>query len=1066
LPKLDPKRPAPVNFASLIAKYSHSLIIREIAVARAPVDMEGRPTAGAWRAGLLMALAVIGLALLQTHPLWRFLGEGIPYGYRVVPGYELVPDMPGDHLQFLYWCWLLVDNLFGPSALFSNPYEFNTFLTPFGLPGFANFPFSILYVILSPLGQAPAYNGLVLISYLLAGLAAYGLAAEVLKDRVAALPAGIIFALLPFRAAQVLSGHLYGFVAFLLPLMLYCLERGWRQASWLWGAGAGACLVAMGWMEPHLVYYSALFVGLYVPLRLLVQNQEREPQTGGYIEAVKVAIGAVGAGIMAQVAQARQGGDFLGIGLVEAFGIYLVLFVSAWLLLSWLTASLTILPLAKARRILAKGFMSMLLLALYAIQLKWDVPYLGSILLGLNLLLALFLILPGIWPHFRKPKGLAKLWLPVLPLAVGLGLAAGRMLLVKASSFDQSIAGKGRGLHEVMLFTPSLSDLLNLANVHMEKLVHLGWGLAGLSVLGLILLAIGLPRPARQAAQAAVWAFLGAVATLLALGPTVKAAPLYELLYKVVPFFNFPRVPGRLIIFAVLMLSLLAGWAIRELSGGLVRKAWLSVALCLALLLGFTYDLGLPARTGISLLPQPGTVTAGIQSQMKTGPGSPQRLLGLPIWPGDSHQSSVYEHTISLTRAQMVNGYSPVVPQSYVKQVFQPLDYLNFGLVNQAALQTLDKLKVRLVSFHDNDLVYAAKISPFPPAFARQRLIESNALDYVTYQGNVVLMSLKPEAAPDAQPGRITSPVVSLWEAEALKHETGQLKDDKQASGWGLLFDERPLADPTGPLGPRRRNAPGNVVMARAGRDKAGFISFGPYKAFAPGKYLARFRLRRTAGDLPISPGWVEVSTAQGTVSLAKADLDDHLLPPDGNWHDVPLEFELRDLANLELRTWFNGKANLDLDLVLVGFKDGQPKDGFYRAQDMWRQTGDLISDQWVTGGLAVQAEAGHNPPLYMMHGPQVTLEPGRYLASFRLAGTRKARREAPAADLVVATDRGRLPLAFRRVRGSELKKQYQDFTLAFEVKRRMEIGLRVRFAGGADVRLAGAGLLKPDRAK
>jgi hypothetical protein len=1035
-------------------------------VARAPVDMEGRPTAGAWRAGFLMALAICGLALVQTHPLWRFLGEGIPYGYRVVPGYELVPGMPGDHLQFLYWCWLLADNLFGPSALFSNPYEFNTFLTPGGLPGFANFPWSILYVILSPLGQAPAYNGMVLFSYLLAGLAAYGLAAEVLKDRVAALPAGVIFALLPFRAAQVLSGHLYGFVAFLLPLMLYCLERGWRQASWLWGAGAGACLLAMGFMEPHLVYYSSLFIGLYVPLRLLVHNQEREPQSGGYIDAVKVAIGAVGAGVMAQTSQIREGGELMGPGLLEAFGIYLVLFLCTWLLLSWLAASLTLLPLAKARRILARGFMSMALLGLYAIQLKYNVPYLGSILLGLALLLALSLTVPGIWPHFRKPQSLGKVWLPVLPLAIGLGLAAGRMMMVKASSFDQSIAGKGRGLHEVMLFTPSLGDLLHLGNAHMERLVHLGWGLAGLATIGLLLLAIGLPRPARQAAQASVWAFMGAIAALLTLGPTVKAVPLYALLYKVVPFFNFPRVPGRLVIFAVLMMSLLAGWAIRELCGGPMRKAWLSIGLTLAIFIGFTYDLGLPARTGISLLPQPGPVTAGIKSHMKTGPGAPQRLLGLPVWPGDSHQSSVYEHTISLTRAQMVNGYSPVVPHSYVKKIFQPLHALNFGLVNQTALRTMDKLKVHLVSFHDDDLVYAAKISPFPPAFARQRLMASGAFAYVSRQGNMSLMSLKPGATPDTQPDRIVSPVVSLWEAEALKRETGQLIDDKLASGWGLLFGERPLEDPTGPLGPRRHNARGNVVSARANRDKAGFMSFGPYKAFAPGKYSARFRLRRPQGDEPVSPGWVEVSTAKGTVSLAKVELDSQILPPDGRWHDVPLEFELGDLADLELRTWFNGKGGLELDLVLVGFRSGQPKDGFYRAQDLWRQTGELASDQWVTGGLAVKAEAGVHPPLYMMHGPQATLEPGRYLASFRLAGKIGANREAPAADLVVASDRGRLPLAFRRVRGSELDKQYQDFALAFQVKRRMEIGLRVRFAGGADVRLAGAGLLELNGSK
>lgn len=1033
---------------------------------RAPVDIEGRSTSGALRTCLLMALAIFGLALVQTHPLWLHVAEGIPYGYRVVPGYELVPSMPGDHLQFLYWCWLLGDNIFGPSSIFTNPYEFNTFLAPNGLPGFANFPFSILYVIFSPLGQAPAYNALVLISYLLAGLAAYGLAVEVLRDKLAALPAGIIFAILPFRAAQVLSGHLYGFVAFLLPLMLLCLERGWRQASWLWGAGAGACLLVMGLMEPHLVYYSSLFVGVYVPLRLLLRHQEREAQTGGWLEALKVAAGGLGAGVMGHVAQIRGNGAFLSHGLWEAMGIYIIMALCVWLLLSWLVVSLTLLPLAKARKVLSSAFLPFAGLCLYAVQLWLDLPYLGSILIVLALGLSLYWTWPQIWPHRRAPQSLGKAWLPVLPLVLGLGLAAGRMILVKASSFDHSIAGQGRGLHEVFLFTPSLGDLLNLGNVHMEKLVHLGWVLSGLAILGLILLALGLPRNARRASLAALWAFMAALTSLLTLGPTVKSLPLYALLYKIVPFFNFPRVPGRLIIFAVLMMSLLAGWAIRELSGGSKRKRWLGPVIGGLLIAGLAFDLALPANTGVSLMPDEGTLASNVKSHMITGPGSPERLLGLPIWPGDSHQSSVYELMITHTRTQTVNGYSPVVPRSYVKEIVQPLYSLNYGFVNQAALDTLAKLKTKLVSFHDDDLVYARKISPFPPALARQRFLASGACFPITRQGNVFLASLNSAAKPDPAPGRVISPVVSLWEAEALKRNTGRCVEDKKASGWGLLFEERPLQNPTGPLGPRRARGIGNVIKAQKGRDKPDFISYGPYSAFPPGKYRARFRLRRPEGDTAFEPGWIDVSTDNGTKILAKTVLNRANLPADGRWHDVPLDFDLADLATLELRTWYNGQGTLEVDLILVGFRQGAPQDGFYRAQDLWRQTGDLLSDSWVDGGLAVEARAGHHPPLYLMHGPQATLQPGRYLASFRLAGKPTADGKAPAVDLVVATDMGRLPLTHRKVLGGELSKEYQDFILGFEVKRTMEIGLRVRFAGGADVRLAGAGLLNPDQIK
>jgi hypothetical protein len=1049
--------------AGRFINYLLSLFIQEAAVAHAPVDMEGRPVSGAWRAVLLFALAILGLALVQSHPLWLHLSEGIPYGYRVVPGYELVPAMPGDHLQFLYWCWLMGDNLFGPSALFTNPYEFNTFLTPHGLPGFANFPFSLLYVLFSPLGQAPAYNILVLLSYLLAGLAAYALAAELLKDRVAALPAGVIFAILPFRAAQVLSGHLYGFVAFLLPLMLYCLERGWRRASWLWGAGAGVCLVLMGLMEPHLVYYSSLFLGLYVPLRLILFHQSREPQAGGLAEIFMVAAGGLGAGFMAHVSLARRGGELLASGLWEALGIYLAAALCLWLLLSWLATALSLLPLARARKVVAKGFLPWAGLVLYAAQLKLDLPYLGSSLLVIASAASLYLTLPKLWPHRRSLPRLGKAWLPVLPLAAGLLLAAGRMILVKLSTFDASIAGKGRGLGEVLLFTPGLGDLLNLSNPHMEKLVHLGWVLMGLAVLGLILLVLGLPRGARRACQAALWTFLAAVSALLALGPSLKALPLYALLYKIVPFFNFPRVPGRLIIFAVLMMSLLAGWVIRELSGGVKKRpAWLSAVLSLVLVAGLAWDLGLPARVGISLLPPPGPVAAGIKSHMITGPESPQRLLGLPIWPGDSHQSSIYEFTITQTRAQAVNGYSPAVPRAYISEIVRPLYNLNFGCVDNSALLTLQKLKANLVTFHDDALVYPAKISPFPPALARQRLMASGAFFYAARHGNVFLLSLKSGAGPDPAPGRIITPVTSVWEAESLPRETGELSEEKEASGWGLLFLD--AVQEGKPLPARRPRAAGNVVRARAVRHKKGFLCFGPYKAFPPGRYVAAFRVRRPKDRPAADPGWVEVSADKGQRALGKLRLNGEVLPPDGTWHDVKIPFSLAVTTDLELRTFFSGREDLDLDVITVEFADSLPADGFYRAQDLWRETGELVSDRWVEGGLAVQGEAGRNPPLNLMQGPQKTYDPGRYLVSFRLARSGPAAAGKPAAHLVVATDLGLRPLADKYVASNELSEVYRDFNLKLDLKRRCELGLRVKFLGTTSLRLAGASVIPLDK--
>lgn len=1006
-----------------------------------------------------LGLALLVLAGVFTHPLWRHLGQGIPYGYHVVPGFEVVPLMPGDHLQFLYWCWLLGDNLAGHSPLFGNPYEFNTFLSA-GLPGFANFPLSLLYLMFWPLGLAGAYNALVLSSYLLAGLAAYALANEVLEDRLAALPAALVFALLPFRAAQTLSGHLYGFAAFLMPLTLWCLERGLKRRSWGWGLGAGLCLLAMARMEGHLIYYTALMLGLYLPLRLLFWDQDQHPQDGRARQALPAALGGLCLGLAAHLAQMRTAGAaWWSPGLAQSLGVYLLLALGAWLLLARLAQALGQVGSQEARRLAGRGFWPLLLAPLYAVQFWIDLPHLGAALTALLALAGLGLLAPPLWRARRLPRPPLGWWRPLWPLALGLAGGAGFMIHIKRSIFAASIASQGRGLNEVSLFSPHLSDLFDPANVHMEKLIHFGWALGGLALLGLGMLVLARPRTGRQAPQASLWAGLGLLFTLLCLGPTFTPLPLYQALYKLVPYFNFPRVPGRLIIFAVLMWSLLAGWALRELSAAWRPGAgWRSPLL--AALVGGAILLSLwpPTPAGVCLLPPAGPLEEAIRQEMPDGPRGQTRLLGLPIWPGDSHQSSIYDLTIARTGAAMVNGYSPVVSRAYVEQVYTPLYALDFGLLDGPALATLERLKVPLVAFHDDDQVYPRKISPFPPALARQRLLASGAFSLERQAGTVFLLRRQAGAPLDPAPGRVVSPVVSLWEAESLGRNTGRLVDDPQASGWGLMFAESPRVGD--PLGPRLARAGGNVAQARTGRDRPGFLCFGPYKAFPPGDYRAVFRLRRGPGPLP---GYIEVVSEGGQRILARAQLTPERLPADGAWHDVELPFSLSGLTILELRCQFAGGSDLDLDVVLVGFRDAQPPDGYYRAQDLWRQTGDLLADASAPGGLAVLAKAGYHPPLYLMHGPQVTAGPGRYRARFRLAAQGANHAQALLADLVVATDLGRLPLGHRVLLGSDLGQEYRDLEVDFSLERRCELDLRVRFAGGGSLRLAGARLQKLD---
>lgn len=1019
------------------------------------------PAPRAWRAGLALALLLIGLTLAHTWPLAAHWNQSIPYVYHPSPGWELVPQMPGDHLQFYYWSWLFSDNMLGPSSFPSNPYEFNTFLNPSGIALYANFPFSLLYLALLPLGSIFSYNAVVLLTYLLAGLAAFALARRMLGSSLAALPVALIYALLPFRASQALSGHLYGFIAFLLPATLWCLEQGWAKRSAWWGALGGLLLLAVGLMEGHLLFYTTLLLGLYLPLRLLTLTDPPTPNGAAkpvWTPAAWVAGAGLALGLSLHLAAGRgEAALATGAALAVSLGLGLVLLICLWLVLAELAARLTSLGAEQARAYLARGLAPLLLSPLYAVQYWLDVPHLGKLLVAALLLWGALRALPPLWRARRWPGLPRGTWPPLIALGAGWGLGAAAMMVQKARVLDASIASQGRSLGEVKLFAPRLADLFRLSPAHSEQVVYLGLVTLVLAGMGLVLLALG-RRDEGLRAPAALWAGLGVLAALLCLGPNLAQLPLYAWLYDHVPFFNYPRVPGRLVIFAVLFLGLLAGWTIKEFArawgGGRVAVAVIALAVSLAVAWDFW-----PARhPGLCLMPPPGPLAATVKQRLPTGPQAGQRLLGLPIWPGDSHQSSMYELLISRTRAVMVNGYSPQVPRAYVDQIFWPLYALDFGLVTPQAWDTLKRLKVGLVAFYEGEEVYTRKVCPFPPELARRRLVAGGRFQAELLPGNAWLLTPQAGALAAGRALAQVSPVTSWWDASWLPGKTGHLVEDQNASGWGLLFEE--AARFGDPLGQRLERPAGNVAQGKAGSDQPGWLAKGPGRPLPPGSYVARLRLRRGPGGLP---GRVEAVDKSSGAVLASAPLDPARLPLDAAWHDVALPFRLEGVAPLELRVWFSGEADLALDVALINFAGRETPQPFYPASRLWRQTGELVADPQAPTGLAVRGRAGWHPPLYLMHGPQQTYPPGRYVARFLLAGEGHPPAQALLAQVAVATDLGRLPLAVASVHGRDLGPGYRQVELNFELKRRCELGLRVRFAQGGDLRVAGASVAPRD---
>src|ERR1035437_2007041 len=78
-----------------------------------------------WKISDLSFVVTLGVWLFVSWPLPRYVNAGIPAASHREAA-DIQHLVPGDHLQFMYYCWLAGDMAAGKTPLFYNLYEFNT----------------------------------------------------------------------------------------------------------------------------------------------------------------------------------------------------------------------------------------------------------------------------------------------------------------------------------------------------------------------------------------------------------------------------------------------------------------------------------------------------------------------------------------------------------------------------------------------------------------------------------------------------------------------------------------------------------------------------------------------------------------------------------------------------------------------------------------------------------------------------------------------------------------------------------------------------------------------------
>lgn len=206
----------------------------------------------------------LGVWLLFSWPLPRYVGTGIPAAaHREAADVQRL--IPGDHLQFMYYCWLAGDMVAGQTPLFYNLYEFNTGNDHERFePDAYYIPFSLIYAASAWLGgRAFGWNLAGFISLWLTYLLTWILVRRWTRNEWVAIIAALLGIVLPFRWINLFGGSPAGFAMTWVPAILLGVDLAVREDRVRGGVMAGAAVLLASWGDSHVFFFGTLAVPVW-----------------------------------------------------------------------------------------------------------------------------------------------------------------------------------------------------------------------------------------------------------------------------------------------------------------------------------------------------------------------------------------------------------------------------------------------------------------------------------------------------------------------------------------------------------------------------------------------------------------------------------------------------------------------------------------------------------------------------------------------------------------------------------------------------------------------------------
>lgn len=148
-------------------------------------------------------------------------------------------------------------------------------------------------------------------------------------------------------------------------------------------------------------------------------------------------------------------------------------------------------------------------------------------------------------------------------------------------------------------------------------------------------------------------------------------------------------------------------------------------------------------RVGLCRLPAPnGAYDAVVRDAADQG--KRPHILAIPLWPGDSAWSSLYEYHAMQGRIRMLNGYAPVRTEAYLQGVFRRFESVTQGRLTDDQAAALRGMGVTAVVLHEE---FPEVVSPFPVGATRRRLADNPWLDLLEHDGSAWSFRLRDQPA-------------------------------------------------------------------------------------------------------------------------------------------------------------------------------------------------------------------------------------------------------------------------------------------------------------------------------